>query len=179
MDLDLNFLTVGGGVTRGRDLVPDDVGKGAEGGSPVRRLRERHHALARAVAKGMKTDKQIAIEHGYTPQTLVRLRTDSSFQELVDFYARGFEAVQRDALDRLKDLSLEAMDELGDRLETDPDSFSNGQLMELTKLTTDRTGHGPSTKQEVNVNVGFGARLSAAAERVKTIDITPNSGGDE
>lgn len=174
MDLLDDILSLEGvSTTRGRDLTLADMSKAADGAGPVKRLRERHHALARAVAEGLKTDKQIAIESGYTSATLSRLRTDPAFCELVDFYARGFEAIQRDALERLKELSLDAMGEISDRLEEDPESFSNGQLMELTKLTTDRTGFGPSSSSEVNVNVGFAKRLSAAADRAKIIDVTP------
>ncbi len=178
MELDLDFLEVGG-VVRGRDLASTDLENGAGSTGPIKRLRERHHALAREVAGGGKSDKQIAIEQGYTPATLTRLRSDPSFIELVDFYARGYDADKKDMLDRLTALGEEATDELRERLETKPDEFSNGQLMELTKLASDRTGFGPSSKSEVNVNVGFGARLSAAAEREKLIDVTPNKDAAE
>ena len=183
LEIDLDFLDpVAEGVIRGRDLQEDDVKSTVTPAQPPvegrsRRIRERHHTLALAVAEGAgKTDKQIALEHGYSPATLYRLRNDQVFMELVDHFRAGMDAAQADAFQRMTDLCADAIDEIDQRLDEKPGDFTTNQLMKLVELTADRTGFGPQTKSELNVNIGLGDKLSAARKRVEAnlIDITPN-----
>jgi hypothetical protein len=51
-------------------------------------------------------------------------------------------------------------------MEDDPDSFSVGELANLSKLGADRTGFGPSKTEEKNINLNFGDKLEAARRRV-------------
>ena len=175
MELDLDFLSEGSAV-RGRDLTAADVEKGtAPPVGALQRIRTRHHSLARSLAEGTRTDKQVAFEHGLTPQRLVQLKQDDNFVELIAHYARDLDAARADAFKRLQDLSLDAMDEIADRLEAEPESFTNKELRELSAMSLDRTGHGPSSNANVNVNVGFADKLQAATQRVaqqRTIDLT-------
>ena len=70
-----------------------------------------------------------------------------------------------DTGEKLAMLSNEALDILQGRLEEDADSFTPGQLMEMAKLGADRTGFGPASKVETNVNVNLSSRMAAAWQR--------------
>lgn len=131
----------------------------------LKRLSDRHHALARALASGM-SESDAALIVGISGSRVSILKADPTFQELVRFYRSGVQEQFRDLHARLAGLSMDAADELQERLEETPESISTGQLMDIVKLGADRTGHGPSSTQ-VNVNVNLAERLRAARERVE------------
>lgn len=154
-----------------RPLRPDDlVLLGEEKGStlnPIKRLSERHHALAKAIASGVKPG-EAGIICGYSNSRVSILQADPSFKELVKFYTEQKDAQYLEMHERIAGLSVDALEELRERLEEDPDSFSNGLLLDLVTKMADRSGNGPSTTstQNVNVNVNLADRLQAARERV-------------
>src|SRR5690606_34802439 len=87
--------------------------------------------------------------------------------ELLNFYRQGVVEVYRDMHERLAGVATSALDELQERLEDEPEKISVGQLIEVSKLGADRTGHGPQTSQtNLNINVGLGDRLEAARKRI-------------
>ena len=51
-------------------------------------------------------------------------------------------------------------------MQAEEKKISVGQLMELTKLGADRTGHGPQSSTNLNVRVDLADRLKAARQRV-------------
>lgn len=135
--------------------------------SPLKRLSDRHHALARALASGMKAG-HAGLTVGYTASRVSILQADPAFKELLNFYREDTEANYRDLHERLGGLAYDAAEELAQRLEDDPDAVSVGQLMEITKLGADRTGFGPqSSNTQVNINVDLATKLEAARKRVK------------
>lgn len=178
LGLDLNFS--GGIRTRGRaakpvavaverDLTPDDLEYLAtiERGTTapdVKKLRDRHHALAKCIAQGMK-DGDAAIMCDYDISRVSILKGDPAFQELVAFYRKGVEEQYYGMHEKLAGIASDALSELSDRIEDKPEDFSVGQLMELTKLGADRTGHGPSTKTEVDVRHGIADKMDRARQR--------------
>lgn len=134
--------------------------------SALKRLSERHHALARNLASGM-SPSEAAVICGYALSRVSILQDDPAFQELLAFYRQDVELAYRDLHTRLSGLALDAADELADRLEENPETISVGQLMEVVKLGADRTGFGPqSSSTNLNVNVDLASRLQAARERV-------------
>ena len=142
----------------------------------LKRLSERHHRLARVLASGASPG-DAAIECGYDPSRVSILQADPAFQELLSFYRSAVTEKFLDMHGVLAGLSLDAAQELRDRLEAemqaDEKTMSLGQLIELTKLGADRTGFGPSSSQtNLNVNVDLASRLEAARRRVasRTID---------
>ena len=153
-----------------RELEPSDLvllreEKGSKT-SPLKRLSERHHALARNLAGGMAPG-EAALMCGYVATRVSILLDDPAFRELVAFYRRDVNAQYRDLHQRLSGLALDAAEELAERLEEEPEKISVGQLMELTKMGADRTGFGPqSSSTNINVNVDLAARLQRARERV-------------
>ena len=134
--------------------------------SALKRLSERHHALARALAAGM-SPSDAAITCGYVLSRVSILQDDPAFKELLQFYRANVEAEYRDLHMRLSGISMDAAEILQERLEEEPDKVSVGQLMELVKLGADRTGYGPSSSStNINLNVGVADRLQAARARV-------------
>lgn len=147
------------------DLRALGVEKGSEP-SALKRLSERHHALARNLASGMEAG-EAGLVAGYVASRVSILQNDPAFKELVEFYRRDVTAQYRDLHQKLAGLALDAAEELGERLESEPEKVSIGQLMEITKMGADRTGFGPQSSQtNVNVNVDLATRLQAARQRV-------------
>lgn len=176
MDFDLDSLRVRGRATKAvtaevvRDLDVTDLALLSEErgvkAQPLKRISERHHALARLLAEGVAPG-EAAIISGYDPSRVSILQADTAFNELVMFYRAD---VTRDASDLRKEmygLSMDAARILSARLEDGGDDFSVGQLMEVVKLGADRTGNGPSsTNTNINLNVNLASRLESARKRV-------------
>lgn len=144
--------------------------------TPIAKIRERHHALARCLADGM-SEAEAGIATGYSASRISILKGDPSFADLVKFYRDSAAERYLGMHDMLAAVGMDATTEILDRLEEDPTQFKVKELIELASFGADRTGHGPTSKQEVNHTVNFGARLEAARRRM--IDITPEGRGDE
>lgn len=150
--------------------------------TPLKRLSDRHHALARCLASGMaETDAAIAC--GYVISRVSVLKSDPAFQELLYFYRDEANLQYRDLHSRLAGISMDAAEELQERLEHDMQAdvankqISIGQLMEITKLGADRTGHGPQTSNtNLNINVDLASKLEAARKRVEARKFIGDSG---
>ena len=131
----------------------------------VKRISERHHALARQLASG-STKIEASIITGYSVTNVDILSKDPTFRELVTFYREKVSDRVMDLNDQLKGLSADAITAIRDKLEDTPlEDLSFSQLTELSKLGLDRTGFGPQSSQNVNVNVGLASRLEAARKR--------------
>lgn len=142
----------------------------------ITRLQRRHHSLARLLASG-KTPRECMAVTGYSASRISILQSDPMFQELVQFYSANVDEIAQDLTESLTGLALDAVEELRERVETEPEKLTPGQLIEMTKLGADRTGHGPSTtsNQNMNVTVNYADRLAAARKRIedmKTIEGT-------
>lgn len=129
----------------------------------VAKLRTSHHNLARLLAEG-STMEVAAIITGYTVDRIAALKLVPAFQELIAFYGMQKSDVEVDVNSRLKQLGIDSLEVLHEKLTDDPDSFKNEELMKLVALTMDRSGHGPTTTQKnLNVNaVGTIAELRMA-----------------
>lgn len=159
--------------SEGRTLTSSDLallasGAGVSRSSPpsIKRLRARHHALAKALAEGMRPGIAAAT-YGYDPSRVSILQGDPTFGELVAHYRKEVDHDYRRVHERLADLSVEALDEIERRLEDEPEKISVTQLTKLVEMTADRTGHGPKASQDVNVNIGFADRLREARKRLE------------
>lgn len=148
---------------------------------PLKRLGERHHALARCLASGM-SPANAAISCGYAPSRVSILQADPAFRDLLAFYRADVNDKYLDMHGVLAGLSIDAAMELRERLEEDmaaeDKKMSVTALIELTKLGADRTGFGPQSSQ-LNVNVDLADRLQAARERVANRKIEgPDASGN-
>lgn len=154
--------------------------------SAIKRLTERHHALARNIANGMAPG-EAALVQGYSASRVSILQNDPAFKELLSFYREDAARPYRDLHNRLSGIALDATEELAARLEEDMQveevkdkKVSIGQLMELAKLGADRTGHGPqSSSMNLNVNVDLAGRLEAARKRVAMRKLKVIEGGKD
>lgn len=166
-----------------RELRLADLGlleeeKGSKPAGLVKRLSSRHHLLARKLAEGLSPGEAGLIAN-YSPSRVSILQADPSFRELVEFYKAEVKGVFVGMHEKLAGLSEDALEELRTRLEDEPESFTNGMLLDILAKMADRTGHGPSSTQ-VNVNVGLAERLNEARRRVeqaRTIEHKENENG--
>lgn len=178
MDLDLDFdLLLSPGRRKegletsvGRELRPADLSLLAanRGTEPVeiKKLTERHHQLARCFASGMSASEAAATV-GLQPARISNLRRSPAFVELVEHYKSVVEMQFADFAEQMAGLAKDAVLEIRDRLEEEPEKFSNGMLLEVAKAFADRTGFGPSSKTEVTLNTQLGSRLDEARKRAR------------
>ena len=150
--------------------------------SPLQRITHRHHAVARLLAVGTRPG-DVAIITGLSANRISVLQTDTSFQELIEFYSREVNTEFRTMQAQMAALGEDALDELRTRLETEPEKLSNNFLLDLAVKVADRTGNGPSSKSvsEVTVTLDLAARMKKAREAARFAidgearDITPEA----
>lgn len=117
------------------------TGEMVESGRPescVARLRSTHHLLARVIAEGKSNEAASALT-GYSPGRITMLRADPAFNELVQYYHAQVEDLFANIQDRIAALGVAALDELQERLEASPESFSITQLQKLSESLLDRS----------------------------------------
>jgi hypothetical protein len=140
-----------------RDLAPEDAAGlldrplAAMGTRAVTRIRTTHHMAARLLAEG-RASVEVGAMTGYTPARINQLQKDPTFQELVAHYKDQVEAKYLNVHERLASLGIRVTEEIMERLEEDPDSFSNEELRKLAESTLDRGGYGPQSKRVIDVN---------------------------
>lgn len=163
-----------------REMHPADLAMAGQASAASdyqpRKLTERHHALARCVALGLK-DHEAAARVGYDPQMLIILKRSPAFLDLVEVYRNDVNLQFADHTQQLAGLATDAILEIRSRLEQDPDAFSSKALLEIAAVTGDRAGYGPIKRTEnVNVNVSLGEKLAMARRRVAEMrDVTPDA----
>jgi len=189
MDLALDIMRTAGrapaqvefsavGVLTEADLAALTLDRGTKPPALIR-LSQRHHSLARNLASGMSAS-EAAIICGYDISRVSILQNDPTFKELLTFYSAQVDAQYVNLHESLSALSVDAAEELRIRLETSPGDLSTGALIDIVKMSADRTGFGPQTKSEVSVTVGMADRLRLARERVAARQIeasVPPEGG--
>jgi hypothetical protein len=171
-------LTFAGSVTRSkgasasfvRELVPADMAlllteRGVKA-PMLKRINDRHHALARYLALGYSKTECSALT-GYDPSRISILLADDSFKMLVSDY-RGIADAQVDGFqDRALTLADSVLAELQERIENDPEEIAVGTLLEVGKFARDSAGKMPVAKSvQTNVNLNVGDRLREARQRV-------------
>lgn len=135
---------------------------------PVKELRWRHHALARMLAAG-ETDVACAAELGYSQGRISVLKSDPAFRELVEHYKKQIDAEFLDQHELLAGASKTGLLLLHERMENDPDSITDKTIIDIVKTGADRTGHGPQTQSQhnVNIHVDMAERMERARERLR------------
>jgi hypothetical protein len=152
---DLAQLSIERGTQKPREL------------SSLRMLSERHRNLARLLAMG-KTDGECSIITGYTVSRISILKSDPAMKNLIKHYSEEKDIVFVQAHEKMAQVVSTSLDVLQERLE-DPDlvaEMSTDQILEIIKVSADRSGLGPASKSEVQVNVNIADRLEAARRRV-------------
>lgn len=134
----------------------------------LKKLSERHHTLAKLLASGA-SEGDAAFAVGYQLSRVSILKNDPAFKELLTHYRDVQDANFAEFGERMAGLAKDAVLELQERLEEEPEKFSNKELMEMMTRMADRTGHGPTHKQEVNITGNLSERLAAARERAMRV----------
>jgi len=143
---------------------------------PLKKLREIHHRIALLMVTG-QFDADVAAATGYSLTRLSILKNDPAFKELLEFYRDSRKKAETQVMENLSTLRNDAISELSERLEVEPESFSNRELMELLTTTADRTGHGPTSKSMnmhmgVSVNAAELAKLKQEASSANIVDVS-------
>lgn len=149
--------------------------------SPLAKLRHSHHMLARLLAQGTRPG-ECSMMTGYSLSRISILQNDPAFRELISYYAANVEAKYLDVHERLASLGLSSLDELQERLDQDPDSFKNKELMDLAELALDRSvtkdarkGGQPGASIPPTINVTF---VGSPAPQVTAAPATPLLDGE-
>jgi hypothetical protein len=136
----------------------------------VKRLRDSHHALARALATGL-TPTEASLATGYSISRISILQQDPSFRDLMEHYRRTNDEAILDIEGRITGLAADTMQELRERLEDAPETFSNEEITDIAKLMLDRAGYAPITRSiNLNKNIGIGERLDRLNQRDRKRD---------
>lgn len=126
-----------GADLRGKQKLPTSTAP------EILRLRSRHHLIAQMLAAGVKPTV-VAFKTGYSISRISILQADPMFKELLANYQGLQENINFDVKERLRLLSIDAIDALQQRLDEKPDDFESEELRKLAEMTLDRTGHGKS-----------------------------------
>ena len=119
-----------------RALTEADITGGFAKPAPppsLREIKSSHHSLARLVAQGRSHADASRIT-GYSPGYIGRLVADPAFRELVLHYSEVEEIAQTDFLGTMREVGLDLLNELRERIERDPAALSVTQLHEGIKL---------------------------------------------
>jgi len=114
-----------------------------------RKLREKHHQVARLMATGM-AQGLIAQIVNYDEAYLSTLVGSPSMQELIGFYRLQHGNAAEVIGERLRTVGASALERLADRI--DSDELDANQLIAAAKLGLDRSGHGPVSSQHIRTD---------------------------
>lgn len=129
----------------------------------LKKIRDSHHALARALSSGMPNVEAAKIT-GFDAGYISILKADPAFEELLAYYAEHNEVEQANLRDRMTLIALDVSQEIRDRLHNQPESFSHSEMRQLLTNLADRVGFGPSAT--VHQTVDITETLSYADQRV-------------
>ncbi len=104
----------------------------------LQRLRSGHHQLAQLLAADVSVVDASLIT-GRSPGNIYQLQQDPAFKELLAYYAEQQEGRDFDAYKRLVTLGGTALEILQERLEENPEKFTNNELRQLVESTMDRS----------------------------------------
>lgn len=154
-----------------RELNPDDLALrrvtpvNAEP-RPIQKLRYQHHRLAQMLAGGVAPGTA-SLQTGYSPSRISILQNDPAFRELMAHYTQHNIQINTDLQTRMAGFATDVLDELQDRLEVAPETYTNRELLEAVKVTNDRGGNSPISRSQVQVAVLSQGDIQKIKEEVK------------
>lgn len=131
-----------------RQLVLEQGGVQPDEDNPsdLKKIREKHHHVARLIADGL-SQRLVSQICGYTEAYLSILLRSPTMAELVELYRIQNGKATQLAVEKMKTVGLKALERLDDKL--DADELSNQELISAAKLGLDRSGHGPTSTQKI------------------------------
>lgn len=143
--------------------------------SAIRRISDRHHCVARAIAAGVPPS-QAAAFYGYSPSSISALKNDPTFKELLTVYRSEGDQLRRDLFEKLTGMTHDAIDIIQERMEDEDErkKIPLSTVMEVVKLGANRTGFGEAStvNQNVSVHTDMAERMAAARRKAKQIEGT-------
>ena len=151
LDLDLNIAKLAGPGRRSipiefsyeRDLNETDLqllqtqDRGSQA-PEIKRITDRHHALARLLAAGV-SDGEAAFIVGYTASRVSILKSSTAFRELLEVYKAEARREFSTTIEHMAGLARDAFLELRERVEETPEKISNRELLDIGTGLVDRT----------------------------------------
>lgn len=136
-----------------------------------------HHQLASLIASREISDTEASVLTGYSPYTISNLRRQAAFKDLVEHYQEtGASPPHPDAGARMQNVGLSSLGELQDRLATDPASFSNRELLEVSELLLVKARslqQAASAERPVKLAISFVTAAHPPKEEPKLLDAVP------
>lgn len=154
-----------------RDLTEDDLllrrvtPVGSEP-RPLVKLKFQHHRLAQLIASG-SGEAEASLLTGYSLSRISILKADPAFQELLAQYMKRNIEVFSDLQGRMAGFATDVLDELQDRLEVAPETYTNRELIEAVKVSNDRGGNSPIHRSQTQIAVLSASDIKAIKEEVK------------
>lgn len=118
--------------------------------TPLKSIRHTHHKLAQLLAIGMD-ETDAALMCNFSVSRVSILKSDPAFVEILNYYANQVQLAFVDTVDVMKNMTLDLLGELNDRLNDKPEAFTIPQLLDAVKALADRSGHGPTSNVNSNV----------------------------
>lgn len=138
--------------------------------SPIIAIRHAHHHMAQLIVEGHEMG-HISLMTGFSPSWISNIQRSPAFQELLGYYQAQKELQFVDVCERMKRLGLNALDELQERLDKDPEAWSKKELMDLAEMTLQ-----PSTqsggKRSPNA-LGLAVSVRFVEAKGTTLDVVP------
>lgn len=104
-----------------------------EEATPLRRLRQSHHKLAKLLAQG-EPAIAISLITGYDLEYIYGIQANETFQELMAHYKVVGELAEADIRGQMASAGQMALAELTRRLDEEPEEFGIGQLQDTVEL---------------------------------------------
>lgn len=170
-----------------RELTPEDledlVAAGPLGPRPqsaIAKLRYSHHQVARLLTQGAST-AEICLITGYAPGTISGLKADPTFKELLATYSTERAVAFADVLERMKTAGISALEEIQERLNSEPEKWTKRELMEVAELMLvkgapggAKAGFGAPSGGGIAISVSFVAPPPSGATG-PLLELEPNS----
>ena len=99
----------------------------------IREIKAQHHTLASLIAMGT-SGVEISLLTGYSPSYISNIKNDPAMAELIAYYATQEEQRRVDGMRRLHDLGVAGIEELQQRIDSEPEKWTKRELMELVTL---------------------------------------------
>lgn len=148
----------------------------------VKRLRERHHIVAKLIAAGVEITRVSELTGWSTNQLRLLVEQTPAFQELIVYYQRKEHEEEARLTAALQEYSalmkrnqLRAEQLLADKLDEEGDELSPSVLSKVSMDRADRTGYG---RQSMNVNVNLDLRGRMESLRRKRREVPPSGEGE-
>lgn len=137
---DLAALAFGSPVMQHPEALPAES---TEDPSDLKKLREKHHSVARMIAAGLQ-QRMVSQICGYNESYLSVLLNNPSMQELVELYRIQNGAAGQIIVEKLKTVGMKAVERLEEKI--DEGKMSANDLIAAAKLGLDRAEHGPTSR---------------------------------